>query len=131
MIRQVADAQHLWSSCQEALREQVSDAVWSSTFQDAVAIDLDSDGLLVAVPSAVVKERVENRYLSLVNDVLLDLGGPEAGVRIVVRTAAADPTDVPDPLDALLGPAPATPTPNGSVARPAARPDLADVNNKR
>ena len=80
----------------------------------------------------MVKERVENRYLSLVNDVLRDLGGPEAGVRIVVRTAAADPTDVPDPLDALLGPAPASvPTPNGSVAGPTARPDLADVNNKR
>src|SRR6478735_8964969 len=109
MIRQVADAQHLWSSCQEALREQVSDAVWSSTFQDAAAIDLDGDQLLVAVPNAVVKERVENRYLSLVNDVLRDLGGPDAGVRIEVRTEAADDAEVPDPLDALLGgrPAPA------------------------
>jgi len=54
-------------------------------------------------------------------------------VRIVVQTAAADPTEVPDPLDALLGPAPAAsvPTSNGSVAGTTTRPDLADVNNKR
>src|SRR4029078_5945022 len=70
---------------------------------------------------------------SLVTAVWLDLGGPEAGVRIVVQTAAADPTEVPDPLDALLGPAPAASvqTSNGSVAGTTTRPDLADVNTKR
>lgn len=130
MVRQVGDAQHLWSSCQKALREQVSDAVWSSTFQDALAIDFEGDQLLVAVPSAVVKERVENRYLSLVNDVLRDVGGPADGVRIEVRTEAADPADVPDPLDALLGPSPSTVGDPLRVPDRGPRPDAGEKSNR-
>jgi chromosomal replication initiator protein len=37
-FEQVGDAQHLWTSCQASLRDQVSDAVWRSTFQDIVEL---------------------------------------------------------------------------------------------
>ncbi|MCU1351026.1 MAG: dnaA [Acidimicrobiales bacterium] len=100
---QVGDAQHLWSSCQESLRGQVSDAVWRSTFQDVEPLDLVDEHLTLAVPSAVVKDRLENRYLSLVADVLRDLGGETLSVGIEVRTLAGEPSVVTDPLDAVLG----------------------------
>ena len=60
----MGDGDHLWTSCQESLRTQVSDAVWRSTFQDISVIDVEDDILRLAVPSAVVKDRVEGRYLS-------------------------------------------------------------------
>ncbi len=104
--RSVADAQELWTTCQAALRAQVSDAVWRSTFQDISALDADHATLRLAVPNSMVKDRVETRYLLLVNDIVSDLGGPELGIELVVQTAAAEPTLFADPMDDRMGAAP-------------------------
>jgi chromosomal replication initiator protein len=103
MDGQVADAQHLWTACQTSLQTQVSDAVWRSTFQDITAVDLLDGSLVLAVPSAVVKDRVENRYLSLVEDIARDVHGEAIGIELLVQPDAAEPTLFDDPLDAVLG----------------------------
>ena len=69
---QVGDAEHLWTNCQESLRTQVSDAVWRSTFQDIAGVGVDDGSLHLAVPSTMVRDRVEGRYLSLVEDIVRD-----------------------------------------------------------
>ena len=112
---QVGDGQHLWTSCQESLRTQVSDAVWRSTFQDITQIGVDDGTLRLAVPSAVVKDRVEGRYLSLVEDIVLDACGERLSIVLEVRPQAGESSTVVDPLDERLGARPAPTTPNSTV----------------
>jgi hypothetical protein len=102
-LDQVGNAQHLWTTCRETLRTQVSDAVWRSTFQDIAELGIDGDTLRLAVPSAMVRDRVEGRYLSLVEDVVRDLGGRDLAITLDVRPdAAPDVTEV-DPAGERLG----------------------------
>ncbi|MDQ3462612.1 MAG: chromosomal replication initiator protein DnaA [Actinomycetota bacterium] len=102
----MAEAEHLWTTCQAALQSQVSETVWRSTFQDISVIDADSFTLLLAVPNAVVKDRVENRYLLLVEDVVRSVGGGNLHIEIAVRPDAAELSAFSDPLDEHLGTAP-------------------------
>jgi chromosomal replication initiator protein len=72
----VGDAGQLWSACVEALRADVPDAVWISCFQPTVGRALEGDRLTVAVPSTLVKERIEGRWLEVVHRRLAELGSP-------------------------------------------------------
>ena len=100
----MGDAQHLWTSCQDSLRTQVSDAVWRSTFQDISELGLDGDELHLAVPNAMVKDRVEGRYLSLVEDIVRDASGRDLRIILEVRPEAGESATVADPLVARVGP---------------------------
>jgi chromosomal replication initiator protein len=115
-----------------SLQTQVSEAVWRSTFQDIVALDLDHETLRLAVPNAVVKERVEGRYLSLVQDIVRDASGSAIDIELAVQPDVAEPTLFPDPLDDLLG-RPPEPVLDGLLAEAApverqARPEAAPRN---
>lgn len=66
------DAGQLWNTCADLIRAQVSDVVWNTTFREVEAIDLTSDEIVVSVPSRVVKERIEARYLGIVRDALTE-----------------------------------------------------------
>jgi len=66
------------------------------------------DGVVrLAVPSAVVKERVEGRYLSLVQDIVRNTSGDNLTIVLEVHPGAADHEPIVDPLDAQLGTRPA------------------------
>jgi chromosomal replication initiator protein len=103
---QVDQAEPLWTACADVLREQVSEAVWLTTFSSASPLRLSDDRLLLAVPSSVVKDRIEQRYLTLVEGALADVGRPDVHLDVEVQTDAADRTDLrpgePDDLEALL-----------------------------
>lgn len=86
---QVEQAEQLWTACAGVLREQVSDAVWMTTFSSVVAVHLDGNQLLIAVPNTLVKERIENRYLPILDGVLTDIGKPGMRLAIEVRTEDA------------------------------------------
>ncbi|MBW8825049.1 MAG: chromosomal replication initiator protein DnaA [Acidobacteria bacterium] len=82
----VVEAEELWSACAEALRADVPESVWNSCFQAAVGVSLEKDLLVVAVPSTLVKERLESRWLAPVTSALADLGRPGLTVALEVRT---------------------------------------------
>jgi chromosomal replication initiator protein len=106
----VGEADHLWNSCRRSLQSQVSDAVWRSTFQDARPLSVDAHELVLAVPSALVKDRVEGRYLALVEGVVEDVGGNHLDVAIKVRTGEAETGAVTDPHNKSLPSDPGRPT---------------------
>ncbi len=85
------EAGTVWGACSEILRAQVSEAVWLTSFSSAEPLDLDHGVLTVAVPSTVVKERIEGRYLALVRDALVESGAEDVALSIEVRPAAAGP----------------------------------------
>jgi chromosomal replication initiator protein len=68
----MTDAQELWSVCTDLIRPQVSDVVWQTTFKPAVAIDLTKEQLVLAVPSSLMKERIENRYQGMVLEAMAE-----------------------------------------------------------
>jgi len=86
----VDEAQELWTRCADMLRAQVSEAVWLTTFHGTEALSMHDHSLVLAVPSTVVKERIEVRYLTLVRSALADAGAGEIDLRIEVHTAEGD-----------------------------------------
>jgi chromosomal replication initiator protein len=81
----VGEAEQLWSACVESLRSAVPDAVWNSCFQPTIGRTLVEHRLVVAVPSVLVKERIEGRWLEAVHKALADLGEPL--VQLVLESA--------------------------------------------
>jgi chromosomal replication initiator protein len=79
------DPTTVWKSCASTIRSEVSDAVWQSTFNNATPVGVVDDTLVLSVPNAIVKERVEGRYLSLVRDALSTAGAAHLDLVIDVR----------------------------------------------
>ncbi len=103
----MGEAQLLWKACAEVLREQVSEGAWISSFVEAEPVALDDRGLVVAVPTAWAKERIEGRYHDLVRSALAEVGAPGISLIIEIRPGPADAVAAPpDPLDRILGPSP-------------------------
>jgi len=99
----------VWRATAQVLRAQVSEAVWFSTFNDAVAIADDKMSLRLQVPNTYVRERILTRYMSLVRDALDEVGASERQLLIDVQTnTAADvheqlsTNNTPDQLPAEL-----------------------------
>jgi len=96
----------LWERAAAVLRQQVSEAVWFSTFSDIVVEQQappSPDGapvgkvggtmsLTLRVPNAFVRDRVLTRYMSLVRDALNEAGGAAHELRVDVRPLAGSPT---------------------------------------
>ena len=130
----VAVADGLWNVCAEAVRAQVSEATWRTTFEGTRAVDLRGEELVLGVPNHLVKERIEGRYLGLVHTTLADVTGREYSISLEVHPelAADEPELFPEsPLTpsphrlpeeaAIAVPPPAPPAPperEGSVLNP-------------
>jgi chromosomal replication initiator protein len=94
------DGSQVWRSTAAVLAEQVSDAVWSSTFQDVHGDDLVDDVLTISVPSQLVRQRIEQRYITLMEAALVDAGYPELSLVIEVDIDDERPEpDAPEVMD--------------------------------
>ena len=119
----VGDAEQLWSACIGSLRNRVPDAVWSSCFQPSVGRALTEQRLTVAVPSVLVKERLESRWLPTAQEALAEVGSPDVELTFeVAPNASADelfpgagsaPLEPPSPLVPSLAPPSEEPRPTG------------------
>ena len=127
-FRLVDEAQLLWTSCAAVLREQVSEAVWLSSFAETTALRVDDDHLVLCVPSPWVKERIQSRYLEMVRAALSDVGASRE-IEIEVRP------DAPEQLPAFdvfeEPPRPAAPLPDTRAADPAAHDEHAAAHDDR
>jgi chromosomal replication initiator protein len=83
----VPDATEIWDTCSQILRTQITEAVWMTSFQDTTATELLDGELVLEVPSTLVKERIESRYLALIQGALTDMGTPDIDIRIEVAPA--------------------------------------------
>jgi chromosomal replication initiator protein len=87
---QVTDAERLWKACAEALQDQVSESTWKTFFQGIRPVSATSDRLVLAVPNPLVKERLEGRYLALVQDAVAGIAGGGVAVVLEVHTNPDD-----------------------------------------
>lgn len=93
-FQHVGEAEDLWNACTAALRAQLPDAVWTTCFQPTLAVELTDDVLVVAVPSTLVKERIETRFLPQLHATLAALGQHELDVVLQVRPDAGTSTEL-------------------------------------
>ncbi len=102
----MSTAQRLWTSCTQQLRSQVTDGTWQPWFAGIQPLDLDGDVLYLGVPSAVVRTRLEERYLPLIESTASDAAGRPVRVKFRVDAAAEDdrqPTHQGDSDDSSVG----------------------------
>jgi chromosomal replication initiator protein len=113
----VTDASQLWTTCSDHLRVQVSDATWRTWFDalEPVVIE-DDDTLVLSSPNSLVRERLEDRYLGMVEGAASDAAARPMTVSFVVRPSVVveDHPVVHDPVESFGFPT----TPPTLVAEP-------------
>jgi len=87
----VTEAQQLWNDCSGALRSQVSEAAWKAWFSGIRPLAVANGTLVLGVPNAVVRERLEGRFAALLQDALHDTSGKDYPMRFDVEVAEAPP----------------------------------------
>jgi chromosomal replication initiator protein len=98
------DAKELWDGCAGAIQSQVSDAVWHAWFSGVHPSGFQNGTLVLTVPNAHVRERLETRFAPLVRAAVIDSVGTEFPIRFDVDPAAVGIFDESDELDELLDP---------------------------
>jgi chromosomal replication initiator protein len=101
--RSVQEASQVWSACRDLIRPQVPDGVWHSTFQHVTAVGVEDVVLTLGVPSVLMKERIETRYVDLVRSALDQVSSPAEEVTIIVETDGGLTLDLTQNADAALG----------------------------
>ena len=90
----MTEAQQLWNDCSDSLRSQVSEATWRAWFSAIRPVAVANGTLVLAVPSGVVRDRLEGRFHGLVHDALLDSSGKEVQFRFDVQIDDPGPEEV-------------------------------------
>ncbi|HEY3844069.1 MAG TPA: chromosomal replication initiator protein DnaA [Acidimicrobiales bacterium] len=124
----MSQAGELWTRCAGSLREQVSESTWQVWLSGLQAVDFADGVFVLSVPNGIIRERVETRYLPMIEDTLAnEVGSPVRGRLEVSETAEAegDPDElfgVPEP------PTPITSAPAASASTTPAPTSPAAVN---
>ena len=82
--RSVQEAGQVWAACRDLIRPQIPDGVWHSTFQHVTPVGVEDVVLTLGVPSVLMKERIETRYVTLVRSALDEISSPATDVTIIV-----------------------------------------------
>jgi chromosomal replication initiator protein len=120
----VNEAERLWTTCTEGLRDEVAESMWRSCFASATPLDVRDDRLVVAVPNSIVRERINSRFAPRIDKALADEGG--ALVLELVVMADLEVGDDPAVLDLNAAESAAngaTPAPGAAVPDPVVHAD--------
>ena len=74
-----------WTTCKSLLRSQVSEAVWLTSFRDLHVMAMSPERVVLVAPSGLIRDRVLNRYLPMVQAALADAGCETAAIDIEVQ----------------------------------------------
>jgi len=116
----VTRAAELWTTCSDLLRAEISEAVWRTWLDSVEPVESDDHELVLSAPSSPVRDRLEERYIPMLEKVVALAGGSERRIRIVVR-----PT--PDGVDQ---PAEVPTEPDADTFRTPAQPDRSLANGR-
>src|SRR5271165_2349293 len=81
---QVNESNGLWTRCIASLREQVSDTTWQMWLSGVEPVSFDDGVMVLGVPNSVVRDRVESRFLPLIEDTLAVVSGADVEARLQV-----------------------------------------------
>ncbi len=72
----------LWITCADVLRSHVGDSTFRTTFAGIEPISLDAKTLTLNTPNVLIKERVNQKYLELLEEVIQELTGEDLTVSL-------------------------------------------------
>ena len=78
------DTEDLWTSCADALREQVSDAIWQAYLSGVTPVSIEGEHIVLGVPNKLIRDRVESRFLGLIQDTVTGTLGRDVVVHLEV-----------------------------------------------
>jgi chromosomal replication initiator protein len=81
----VTEVAGLWTTCSKLLKDEVSDAVWRTWFDGLEPLTVDDESLVLTAPSSLVRDRLEDRYVSLIEKAVSAAAGTDLRVRLAVR----------------------------------------------
>lgn len=89
---------NLWETIVPILRDQLTESVWFSTFNDAVNVG-GENSILLEVSNHVAGERIMSRYRGMIDDALNEIGRSECifDVRVATTSAETSEINLPDP----------------------------------
>jgi chromosomal replication initiator protein len=93
---QVSDQEQVWTAVAHQLRDQLTEAVWYSTFGGVVPLEANGDHLSISVPSHHVRDRILTRYLPLVTEALDEVVAPGCSLDIIVAEPSPGEATSPD-----------------------------------
>jgi len=80
----VNDTEELWILCSEALREQVSDSIWQAYLSGITPVSIEDGEIVLGVPNTLIRDRVESRFLGLIQDTVTGTVGRDLVVQLEV-----------------------------------------------
>jgi chromosomal replication initiator protein len=95
----VTQAGELWTRCSGSLREQVSETTWQLWLAGIEPVAFTDGVFTFAVPNGLIRERVETRYLPMIEDTLAN----EVGTPVRGRLEVSEPDQPDEPDEELLG----------------------------
>ncbi len=81
----VDQAVELWTKCSLSLREQVSETTWQLWLSGLEPVDFADGVFVLSVPNGLIRERVETRYLPMIEDILATEVGQPVHTRLEVH----------------------------------------------
>jgi chromosomal replication initiator protein len=106
----VNDTEGLWNLCSEALREQVSDAIWQAYLSGITPLSIKDSEIVLGVPNTLIRDRVESRFLGLIQDTVTGTVGRNLVVQLEVVAPIYEPAE-----ETLLGTDPGGRPPTGAL----------------
>jgi len=92
----VTQAGDLWTRCTGSLRDQVSETTWQLWLSGIEPVTFADGEFVLSVPNGLIRERVESRYLPMIEDTLAnEVGAPVRG-RLEVQEAQEVPEVKPE-----------------------------------
>jgi chromosomal replication initiator protein len=85
----LTDAAELWTGCADRLRSMMSDATWRTWFDQIQSVELDDRKLSLSAPSTLVRERLEERYLGVIQGLASEMASRQLVVELSVRPAVS------------------------------------------
>ncbi len=91
------DTEGLWILCSEALREQVSEAIWQAYLSGITPLSMANDEMVLGVPNTLIRDRVESRFLGLIRDTVVSTVGTPLDIKLEVVAPLYEPSEDPRP----------------------------------
>ncbi len=87
------DTEGMWILCSEALREQVSDAIWQAYLSGITPLSIKDSEIVLGVPNTLIRDRVESRFLGLIQDTVTGTVGRDLAVQLEVVAPIYEPVE--------------------------------------
>jgi chromosomal replication initiator protein len=81
----VNPATDLWTTCTDLLRSEVTESSWRSGLDAIEPVETEGNVLVLSAPGTLMRDRMEERYLPLLEKMATQAAGHELRVRIIVR----------------------------------------------